>query len=322
MTTPLVSVQHLAKYFPVKSDTLWGAKNILKAVDDVSFDLYPSETLGVVGESGCGKSTLGKTLLRLYEKDGGEVYYKGQDIFALSKEELKTIRQHMQMIFQDPFSSLNPRKQVKDIIGQPLRIFNYGSRKEIKEKVEQLLEEVGLNPKYSNRYPHQFSGGQRQRIGIARAIALEPELIICDESVSALDVSIQAQVLNLLLELQAKYNLTYLFIAHDLSVVEFISDRIMVMYLGKVVEQADKKELVEKPLHPYTISLFSSSPGINPRQKDELFVLPGDVPSPINPPGGCHFHPRCPQCMEMCRVLPPKTKEAAKGHWVCCHLFK
>ena len=193
MTTPLVSVQRLTKYFPVKSDTLWGEKNILKAVDDVSFDLYRSETLGVVGESGCGKSTLGKTLLRLYEKDGGEVYYKGKDMFSLSKEELKTIRQHMQMIFQDSFSSLNPRKQVKDIIGQPLRIFNFGNRNEIKEKVEHLLEEVGLNPKYTNRYPHQFSGGQRQRIGIARAIALEPELIICDQSVSALDVSIQAR---------------------------------------------------------------------------------------------------------------------------------
>ena len=321
METPIFSVKHLKKYFTVKSDRFGRGKSILKAVDDVSFDLFPSETLGVVGESGCGKSTVGKTMLRLYEKDGGSVLYKGKDLFSLDKHELKSVRRHMQMIFQDPFSSLNPRKKIRDIIGQPLRIFNFGTQKQIDAKVEQLLEEVGLNPKFKNRYPHQFSGGQRQRIGIARAIALEPELIVCDESVSALDVSIQAQVLNLLLDLQEKYDLTYMFIAHDLSVVEFIASRIIVMYLGKIVEQADKTVLVDHHLHPYTRSLFQASPGIDPRMRDLDMVLKGDVPSPINPPGGCHFHPRCPDCMDICKSEYPGMRTVSPGHTVACHLF-
>ena len=321
MNPPLVSVKHLKKYFTVKSDTLWGKKSILKAVDDVSFDLYACETLGVVGESGCGKSTVGKTMLRLHERTDGSVWYKERDIYSLDRHELKQVRRQMQMIFQDPFSSLNPRKQVRDIVAQPLRIFNQGTRQEIQDKVDHLLEEVGLNPKFKTRYPHQFSGGQRQRIGIARAIALEPELIICDESVSALDVSIQAQVLNLLLELQEKYRLTYMFIAHDLSVVEFISTRIMVMYLGKIVEQAPKDTLVDNHLHPYTASLFKASPDIDPRNRNDEVLLPGDVPSPLDPPSGCYFHPRCPRCMEVCTHTYPETREVAPGHWVACHLY-
>ena len=321
MTEPLVRVSGLKKYFPVKSDRLWGKSGTLKAVDDVSFDLHSSETLGVVGESGCGKSTVGKTILRLYEKDGGQVFFKGKDIFSMTKQELKQIRQHMQMVFQDPFSSLNPRKRIKEIIGQPLRIFNWGTKPEISDKVDALLEEVGLNPKYRDRYPHQFSGGQRQRIGIARAIALEPEFIICDESVSALDVSIQAQVLNLLLDLQEKYKLAYLFIAHDLSVVEFMSSRIMVMYLGRTVEMADRQTLVETHLHPYTQSLFAASPGIDPQNRDAGVILSGDVPSPINPPAGCHFHPRCPHAMGICKEEYPEFIESAPGHGVACHLY-
>jgi oligopeptide/dipeptide ABC transporter ATP-binding protein len=286
----------------------------------VSFEVMASETLGVVGESGCGKSTMGKTLLRLHEKSGGQVFYKGQDIFDLSPDELKEMRRYMQMIFQDPFSSLNPRRRIEHIIAQPLKLFKWGGKSVIADKVDSLMEEVGLDPCYKRRYPHQFSGGQRQRVGIARAIALQPEFIVCDESVSALDVSIQAQILNLLCDLQDKYNLTYLFIAHDLSVVEFISNRIMVMYLGKVVELADKETLVENPLHPYTRSLFAASPGIDPRRRDQMEVITGDLPSPISPPEGCHFHPRCPHAMKICRHEYPPAIQVGQSR-VCCHLY-
>lgn len=318
---PILSVNRLKKYFEIKPDTLRGKKTYLKAVDDVSFQVFPSETLGIVGESGCGKSTLGKTIIRLLQKDQGEVLYKGREIFALEPHDLKAMRRSMQMVFQDPFSSLNPRKRVEQILGQPLRVHRVGPKKDIRARIEELLAEVGLDSRYKRRYPHQFSGGQRQRIGIARALALNPELIICDEAVSALDVSVQAQILNLLRELQEKYHLTYIFIAHDLSVVEFISDRIMVMYLGRVVELAVKREMMRKPLHPYTQSLFAASPGIDPRKRSEEEVIMGDVPSPINPPSGCYFHPRCPRCMEICRSEYPQYREVEPGHAVACHLY-
>jgi len=248
------------------------------------------------------------------------VNYKGKDVFEFDAKQVKDMRKSIQMIFQDPYSSLNPRKRIEQIIAQPLRVHNMGSKVEIRTQVEQLLSEVELDPRYKRRYPHQFSGGQRQRIGIARALALHPELIICDEAVSALDVSIQAQILNLLRELQEKYKLTYMFIAHDLSVVEFISDRIMVMYLGKIVELSSKHNIMASPLHPYTRSLFAASPGIDPRQRNEEVIL-GDVPSPINPPSGCYFHPRCSDCMDICRKEYPPYQEFEPGHFVACHLY-
>ncbi len=316
----LLEVENLKKYFEIKSGTIKQEKQILKAVDGVSFSVKKSETLGIVGESGCGKSTLGRTILRLNDITSGSVTFNGRDLFSLEHSELKKERQKMQMIFQDPFSSLNPRKRVESIISQPLAIHGRGTASEIKERVEELMDEVGLDVNYRNRYPHQFSGGQRQRIGIARALALNPELIVCDEAVSALDVSIQAQTLNLLKDLQEKYSLTYLFIAHDLSVVEFISDRIIVMYLGKVVEMADKKELVENHCHPYTEALFSASPGIDPENKRKERILLGDVPSPINPPKGCYFHPRCPYKKDVCEKEYPEMKEIRPGHFASCHL--
>jgi len=318
----LLNVDGLKKHFEIKSDKLGGKSAWLKAVDDVSFDVYKSETLGIVGESGCGKSTLGKIIIRLLDKNGGNVTFKGRDIFNLDREGLKSLRRNIQMVFQDPFSSLNPRKRVARIVAQPLRVNKVGNREENEKRVEELLAEVGLDPRYKRRYPHQFSGGQRQRIGIARALALHPELIICDEAVSALDVSVQAQVLNLLRTLQEKYNLTYIFIAHDLSVVEFISDRILVMYLGRIVELADKKQIAKNPLHPYTQSLFKASPRIDPRARHEEEVLLGDVPSPIDPPPGCYFHPRCPKCMDICKQEYPPYREIDPGRFVSCHLYK
>ncbi|MCG8335132.1 MAG: ATP-binding cassette domain-containing protein [Proteobacteria bacterium] len=318
---PIVEVKNLKKHFKIKSQGVRSESAVLKAVDDVSFEVYPSETLGIVGESGCGKSTLGKVILRLYEKTAGDVYFKGDSIFEKSKQEMRAARKSMQMIFQDPFSSLNPRKKVGDIIAQPMKLHGFGDKKEIENRTESLLSEVGLDSKYKNRYPHQFSGGQRQRIGIARAIAMNPDLVICDESVSALDVSIQAQVLNLLKDLQDKYNLTYIFIAHDLSVVEFMSDRIIVMYLGKILEIADKEELMANPAHPYTQSLFAASPGIDPRKRQQMKAIKGDVPSPINPPGGCYFHPRCEKCMDICEHQSPSEVALTEGHRVSCFLY-
>jgi len=327
VSTPSVSnlleVRGLKKHFEIKPQNLAEPAAVLKAVDGVSFDVAQGAVLGVVGESGCGKSTLGRTILRLYEKTEGSVAFAGRDLFALGRQELKAVRREMQMIFQDPFSSLNPRKKVRDIIAQPLRIHDAGSRREVSERTAQLMEEVGLEPAYGTRYPHQFSGGQRQRIGIARALALHPRFIVCDEAVSALDVSIQAQILNLLLDLRERHQLTYMFIAHDLSVVQFISTRILVMYLGRVVEEADADKLKQDHLHPYTRVLYGSYPSMDPatRGKKERVVM-GDVPSPINPPTGCHFHPRCAFAMDICRREYPQLKEQKPGHAVACHLFQ
>jgi oligopeptide/dipeptide ABC transporter ATP-binding protein len=294
---------------------------VLKAVDGVSFDLARGETLGVVGESGCGKSTLGKTLLRLYQPTRGSAVLNGTDLFGLDGNALKAARRQMQMVFQDPFSSLNPRRSAAAIIEQPMVIHGLGSSAERHMRVDELMREVGLDVRYRNRYPHQFSGGQRQRVGIARALALNPELVICDEAVSALDVSIQAQIINLLLDLQKAHGLTYVFIAHDLSVVEFIADRILVMYLGRIVEDAPKRELVEKRLHPYTQALFEASPVMDPDQRGRRCTVTGDLPSPINPPRGCHFHPRCPKATDRCRETYPERKEVAPGHFTSCHLY-
>ena len=318
----LLEVRNLKKYFDIRPEKLRERAAVLRAVDDVSFDVHQGEVLGIVGESGCGKSTLGKTVLRLYEKTGGSVLFKGRDVFSYRPKEIKLLRRQMQMIFQDPFSSLNPRKKVRSLIGQPLRIHGVGSSQEISRRVSRLMEEVGLNPEYRNRYPHQFSGGQRQRIGIARALALNPEFVVCDEAVSALDVSIQAQILNLLLDLQQRHRFTYIFIAHDLAVVQFIATRILVMYLGKIVEHAEKARLVEERLHPYTQALFEAFPDADPESRiGRKEVVVGDVPSPIQPPSGCHFHPRCPHVMERCRREYPAAKEVKPGHFTACHLY-
>jgi len=317
--TNILEVKGLKKYFEVTSQGIHKEKRLVKAVDDVAFTIKEGEILGIVGESGCGKSTLGKTVLRLHDKTDGSVLYRGKDLFARNKQEMKEITQHIQMIFQDPYSSLNPRKKVGSIIGQPLRIHKKGTTEEIRDRVEHLLDEVGLNPRYRGRYPHQFSGGQRQRIGIARALALDPDFIVCDEAVSALDVSVQAQILNLLLDLQDKHNFTYMFIAHDLAVVEFISSRIMVMYLGRMVEAADKNELIQHHMHPYSRALFKAFPATNPRERaSKEKVVMGDVPSPIDRPAGCHFHPRCPLAEPRCKEAYPPLREINPGHSVAC----
>jgi oligopeptide/dipeptide ABC transporter ATP-binding protein len=318
----LVEVRNLKKHFEIQPQNMRERMALLKAVDDVSFDVHRGEVLGIVGESGCGKSTLGKTLIRLHEKTAGSVRYLDRDIFALRSQELKALRRDMQMVFQDPFSSLNPRKRVSAIIGQPLSIHGAARGRALAARVVQLMEEVGLSPEYRNRYPHQFSGGQRQRIGIARALALNPKFVVCDEAVSALDVSIQAQILNLLQDIRERHQLTYVFIAHDLSVVQFISTRILVMYLGRIVEQATTQMLKQERLHPYTRALFAAYPDPDPdRRGAKERVVMGDVPSPIHPPSGCHFHPRCPFAMDRCRVEYPAFKEVKPGHCVACHLF-
>jgi len=317
----LMEVKNLKKHYELPSTKFGGESQYVKALDGISFTLKKGEILGIVGESGCGKSTLGKTILRLHEKTEGEVIYNGKDLFKLTKDELSLIRKDIQMVFQDPFSSLNPRKKVENLIGQPLKIHKAGTYQEQVRKIESIMEEVGINPLYKKRFPHQFSGGQRQRIGIARALALNPELVVCDEAVSALDVSVQAQIINLLLDLWEKYNLTYVFIAHDLSVVEFISTRIIVMYLGRIVEIADKKELIHNHLHPYSKALFEAFPLTNPRNREKKKkVVIGDVPSPLNPPKGCHFNPRCPYAMDICREKYPPLKEVSPGHSVACWL--
>ena len=315
----IIEVTDLKKYFTIKSEGANESKALLKAVDGVSLDVFEGEILGVVGESGCGKSTLGKTIMRLHDKTDGQVLYRGKDLFAKDPEAMKAMTLKMQMVFQDPYSSLNPRKKVSKIIGQPLDIHNIGTPEERIDRVAQLMDEVGLNPRFRLRYPHQFSGGQRQRIGIARALALNPEFIVCDEAVSALDVSVQAQILNLLLDLQEKYGFTYLFIAHDLAVVEFIATRILVMYLGRIVEIADKQELVGNHVHPYTQALFEAFPATDPRARvGKKRIVMGDVPSPINPPTGCHFHPRCPYAVDKCRQQYPPLKEISPGHSAAC----
>ncbi len=313
----LLSARNIRKNFLIKDDR--GPAQLLKAVDDVSLDIGPGEVVGVVGESGCGKSTLGKTLLRLHEPDGGTLRWKGEDMGAFAGQKLKGIRKSMQIIFQDPFSSLNPRKRIKDIIAQPLRVHKTGDVPEINERVEMVMREVGIDIAYGRRYPHQFSGGQRQRIGIARALILEPEFIVCDEAVSALDVSIQAQILNLLLDLRERHNFANLFISHDLSVVKFLAQRILVMYLGRIVEKAPKTDLMSAPLHPYTQALLAAFPAADPSRRDtRKQIVVGDVPSPQNPPTGCHFHPRCPIAKDRCREAYPPLAEAAPGHQVAC----
>ncbi|NLJ83580.1 MAG: dipeptide ABC transporter ATP-binding protein [Halanaerobiaceae bacterium] len=319
----LLEVKNLKKYFPVKAGVLRKTVAHVKAVDGVSFHINEGETLGLVGESGCGKSTTGHTILRLLEATGGEVIFDGKDVLSLNRREMREIRKEMQIIFQDPYASLNPRMTVGEIIAEPLIIHKLVKNKEERrEKVAWLLDSVGLTADHMSRFPHEFSGGQRQRIGIARALAVNPRLIIADEPVSALDVSIQAQVINLLQDLQKKFSLTYLFIAHDLSVVKHISDRIGVMYLGKIVELADKDELFNNPLHPYTKALLSAIPVPDPEHKKERIILKGDVPNPVNPPKGCPFHPRCPSAKDICKQVVPELKDYGNGHFASCHLLE
>ena len=314
----LVQVKNLIKYFPVRSGLLQRVVAWVKAVDDVSFKVKEGETLGLVGESGCGKTTVGRTLLRLIEPTSGEIDFNGINVLKLRGKELKSMRRNMQIIFQDPYASLDPRIPVGESIAEGLRIHRIGTKKEQDAIVMATLKKVGLEDYHARRYPHEFSGGQRQRIGIARALALRPQFIVADEPVSALDVSIQSQVLNILKDLQKEFQLTYLFIAHNLSVVEHISDRVAVMYLGKMVELADRDELYAHPLHPYTQALMSAIPIPDPTLKRERIILQGDVPSPLNPPKGCRFHPRCPVVMDSCSQSEPPLLEVRPGHWVAC----
>jgi len=316
----LIQVKNLVKYFPVHGGILQRVVGWIQAVDDVSFTIREGETLGLVGESGCGKTTVGRTMLRLVEPTSGSVFYDGQNIFALHGTEMKKMRRNMQIIFQDPYASLDPRVPIGDSIAEGLKIHGIGTARDRFDTVKEMLAKVGLEDYHANRYPHEFSGGQRQRIGIARALALRPKFIIADEPVSALDVSIQSQVLNILKALQREFDLTYLFIAHNLSVVEHISDRVAVMYLGKMVEMAPREEFFRNPLHPYTKALMSAIPIPNPTIKRERIILQGDVPSPLNPPSGCRFHPRCPVAIDKCKVEEPAFLEKNPGHWVACWL--
>ncbi len=318
----LVRVENLKKYFPITRGIIF-QKTIgyVRAVDDISFFIRKGETFGLVGESGCGKTTVGRTILQLYRPTSGKVYFDGIDLTALKGEELRRMRRRMQIIFQDPYASLNPRMTIGDIIGEPLEIHGLAKGKEKRERVMELLQIVGLNPYFINRYPHEFSGGQRQRIGIARALAMYPDFIVCDEPISALDVSIQAQIINLLEELQERFGLTYLFIAHDLAVVRHISDRVAVMYLGKIVELTDRDTLYSNPLHPYTQALLSAVPIPDPvvEERRRRIILKGEIPSPANPPSGCRFHTRCPVFMDICKEVEPEFKDVGGGHWVACH---
>lgn len=315
----LLRVNNLRKTFSVSSGPLSGGKKKLTAVDDVSFSLYKGETLGLVGESGCGKSTTGKLIMRLMESDGGEILFQGTDISKISQRRMRPLRRQMQMIFQDPYSSLNPRMQVEQLVGEPLVIHGLAQGTALRDEVVRLLRTVGLGPEHLGRYPHEFSGGQRQRLGIARALALKPSLIVADEPVSALDLSIQAQVVNLLQDIQAERGLTYLFIAHDLSVIQHISDRVAVMYLGRIVETAPSEALYLRPRHPYTEALLASVPVPDPSARRLYHPLKGEVPSPINPPSGCTFHPRCRYAQEICARQTPPLEEKATGHFAACH---
>jgi oligopeptide/dipeptide ABC transporter ATP-binding protein len=314
----LLDVHNLVKYYPVRSGVLQRVTAQVKAVDGVSFQVRAGETLGMVGESGCGKTTVGRTILRLIPPTSGRVTFDGEDVLGANRSQLKQLRRHMQIIFQDPVSSLDPRIPVGESIAEGLRAFGMRSAHQRNAAVMDTLQRVGLEPYHARRYPHEFSGGQRQRIGIARAIALRPELIVCDEPVSALDVSIQAQVLNLLMDLQRDFNLAYLFIAHNMGVIKHISQRVAVMYLGKLVELADQETLFDEPLHPYTQALMSAIPVPDPKLKRQRIILPGDVPSPLDPPGGCRFHPRCPVAIARCSNEEPPLEELKPGHWAAC----
>ena len=318
----LLEVRHLFKKFPIKKNLLGKVEKELVAVDDVSFILNPGETLGIVGESGCGKTTMGRTVLKLHQPSGGQIIFNGEDITKYSNSQMRHLRTDMQIIFQDPYSSLPPRSTVGDILSEPVKVHHIVPDKEVKSYVMDLMKKCGLRDYYYERYPHEFSGGQRQRICIARALAVKPKLVICDEPVSALDVSIQAQIINLLKDLQKSMNLTYLFISHDLSVVKFISDKVGVMYLGSMVEFGEKKDIFSNPLHPYTKALFSAIPQPNPDIKMNRIVLKGDIPSPTNPPKGCRFHTRCPHATEKCKHITPAYREYEPGHFAACHLLE
>lgn len=313
----LLEIKNLKQHFPISKGFL-SEKKYVKAVDGVSFTLNKGETLGIVGESGCGKSSLGRSILRLAEPTSGEIKFKGQDILKFNRKQMKNIRKNMQIVFQDPYASLNPRSTIRSILEAPLKIHGIGNREERMKLIESLVEKIGIRKDQLDNYPHEFSGGQRQRIGIARALTLNPDLIIADEPVSALDVSVQSQVLNLFVELQKEFNLSYIFISHDLSVVQHISDRVAVMYLGKIVELAHVDQLYQNPLHPYTKSLLSALPIPDPSQKRERIILEGDLPSPINPPTGCAFHTRCPVATSDCRTETPALREKQFGHWAAC----
>jgi oligopeptide transport system ATP-binding protein len=319
---PLLEVTNLVKHFPIKSGILINREvGAVRAVDDVSFELAEGETLGLVGESGCGKSTLARSVVQLLTPTSGSVRFRGREISGLGRKQLRPLRREMQMIFQDPYASLNPRKRVGQIIGDPMSLHDVASGAELRKRVQELMDRVGLQPEHYNRYPHEFSGGQRQRIGIARALALEPRLIVADEPVSALDVSIQAQIINLLDDLQDDFNLTYIFVAHDLGVVRHVADRIAVMYLGKIVELGPGEEVCTRPIHPYTVSLLSAVPIPDPKENmaREPLVLEGDVPSPANPPSACRFHTRCPHATDICSEVEPELVDYGSGHWAACH---
>jgi oligopeptide/dipeptide ABC transporter ATP-binding protein len=319
---PLLEVDSLVKYFPIRGGILQRTKAHVQAVDGITFAVQPGETFGLVGESGCGKTTAGRCILRLVPADRGAVRFGGRDVFRLPGAEMKRLRKDMQIIFQDPYSSLDPRMPVGEIVGEGLIVHGGYSKVEREELVQQTLARVGLRGQYARRYPHEFSGGQRQRIGIARALVLQPKFVVCDEPVSALDVSIQSQILNLLKDLQQQFGLTYLFIAHNLAVVKYISDRIGVMYLGRIVELAASDDIFASPLHPYTQALLSAIPQADPTLRRRRIVLTGDVPSPVNPPSGCRFHTRCPIAMPICSEVDPEYRAAAPGHWVACHAVK
>ncbi len=322
MTNVLLKVENLTKYFPIRAGMLARKVGDVKAVDDISFEVYEGETLGIVGESGCGKSTTGRVIMRLHEPTGGKVTFDGVELTSLSGEEMRKARRDIQMVFQDPYASLNPRHTIEKILEEPLIVHGIGNAEERRRKVIEYLEVVGLSAYHAKRYPHQFSGGQRQRIGIARALMTNPKLIIADEPVSALDVSIQAQVLNLMQKLQEDLKLTYIFIAHDLGVVRHISDRVGVMYLGRMVELANSEDLYAEPLHPYSQALLSAVPIPDPSYEREQVILTGDIPSPSNPPTGCAFHTRCPMAMDICKQEIPQFKQVKSGHSVACHLYK
>jgi peptide/nickel transport system ATP-binding protein len=317
----ILEVRHLKKHFVLKKTMMGKALSTLKAVDDVSFKVKPGETLGIVGESGCGKTTMGRAILKLHQPTAGQIFFEGTDIAGYTPKQMRALRTKMQIVFQDPYSSLPPRSTVGDILAEPVKVHKIVPPDQVKEYVLKIMEQCGLRDYYYERYPHEFSGGQRQRICIARALAVNPQLVVCDEPVSALDVSIQAQIINLLKKIQVERKLTYLFISHDLSVVKYISDKIGVMYLGSMVEFGDKDKIFDNPLHPYTVALFSAVPNPNPDEKGNRIILKGDIPSPANPPKGCKFHTRCPKAMEICKHVAPKYREMEEGHFVACHCY-